>query len=148
MAPLFGHIDHKKLENLQTAKRLNSRQARWSLFTRFAFPVTYRPGTKNVRTDTVSHQHHTEAQSTSLEPVLSRTCFLATLRWDLDRKITAANPHPHCPPERLFVPLRHRRALIAWANTSVGTGHPEATHITQLLSARYWWPAMSREVVR
>ncbi|KAK3507516.1 hypothetical protein QTP70_028076 [Hemibagrus guttatus] len=39
--------DHRNLEYLQGAKRLNPRQARWALFfTRFVFTVTYRPGSK------------------------------------------------------------------------------------------------------
>uniref|UniRef100_A0A8C1WJF3 Integrase catalytic domain-containing protein n=1 Tax=Cyprinus carpio TaxID=7962 RepID=A0A8C1WJF3_CYPCA len=41
----------KNLEYLRTAKRLNPRQARWSLFfTRFNFTVSYRPGSKNTAT--------------------------------------------------------------------------------------------------
>ncbi|KAK3508503.1 hypothetical protein QTP70_031361, partial [Hemibagrus guttatus] len=40
--------DHRNLEYLHGAKRLNPRQARWALFfTRFQFMVTYRPGSKN-----------------------------------------------------------------------------------------------------
>ncbi len=37
--------DHKNLEYIRSAKRLNPRQARWALFfTRFLFTITYRPG--------------------------------------------------------------------------------------------------------
>ncbi len=44
--------DHRNLEYLRTTRRLNPRQARWSLFfTRFDFKVTYRPGMKNVKAD-------------------------------------------------------------------------------------------------
>lgn len=41
--------DHKNFEYIKNAKRLNPRQAHWSLFflTRFQFTVTYRPGSKN-----------------------------------------------------------------------------------------------------
>ncbi|MGL5583251.1 MAG: reverse transcriptase/ribonuclease H family protein, partial [Cetobacterium sp.] len=42
--------DHRNLEYLRDAKRLNHRQARWALFfTRFNFKVTYRPGDQNNR---------------------------------------------------------------------------------------------------
>ncbi len=38
--------DHKNLEYIQQAKRMNPRQARWSLFfNRFQFLLSYRPGT-------------------------------------------------------------------------------------------------------
>ncbi|KAK1799768.1 hypothetical protein P4O66_006300 [Electrophorus voltai] len=98
------------------------------------------PGERNVRADTLSGQNHAEAQSTSMEPVLSPTCFL-------DRQIEAANLHSHCPPNHLFVQLHLRQVLIMWAHTSVGTGHPEAIHTAELLSARYWWPAMHHDIV-
>ncbi|KAK2897100.1 hypothetical protein Q8A73_013480 [Channa argus] len=42
--PFIIWTDHKNLAHLLTAKRLNSRQARWSLFfDRFNFSLTYRP---------------------------------------------------------------------------------------------------------
>ncbi len=50
--PFTVLTDHRNLEYLKTARRLNPRQARWSLFfSRFVFTVTYRPGTKNIKAD-------------------------------------------------------------------------------------------------
>ncbi|KAK3548349.1 hypothetical protein QTP70_010580 [Hemibagrus guttatus] len=47
--------DHKNLEYIQQAKRLNPRQARWSLFfNRFQFILSYRPGSKNLKPDALS----------------------------------------------------------------------------------------------
>ncbi|CAJ0927619.1 unnamed protein product [Ranitomeya imitator] len=47
--------DHKNLTYLESAKRLNERQARWSLFfSRFDFVVSYLPGSKNVKADALS----------------------------------------------------------------------------------------------
>ncbi|CAJ0932031.1 unnamed protein product [Ranitomeya imitator] len=48
--------DHKNLTYLESAKRLNPRQARWSLFflSRFDFVVSYLPGSKNVKADALS----------------------------------------------------------------------------------------------
>ncbi|KAK1792895.1 hypothetical protein P4O66_001627 [Electrophorus voltai] len=94
--PFTVITDHKNLEYLQTTKRLNSRQARWFLFfSRIVFRVTYRLGEK--RADELSQQHHAEAQSSSQEPVLPPSCFLAAVTWDIDRSIEAMNPHPQCP---------------------------------------------------
>ncbi|KAK3531411.1 hypothetical protein QTP70_019261, partial [Hemibagrus guttatus] len=51
-------MDHRNLEYLRGAKRLNPRQARWAMFfTRFVFTVTYRPGSKNGKADTLSPQY-------------------------------------------------------------------------------------------
>ena len=53
--PFQVWTDHKNLEYLHTAKRLNSRQARWALFfARFNFHLAYRPGSKNVKPDALS----------------------------------------------------------------------------------------------
>ncbi len=50
--------DHKNLEYIKSAKRLNPRQARWALFfTRFQFTVTYRPGSKNSKADALSRRY-------------------------------------------------------------------------------------------
>ncbi|CAJ0968449.1 unnamed protein product [Ranitomeya imitator] len=47
--------DHKNLTYLESAKWLNPRQARWSLFfSRFDFVVSYLPGSKNVKADALS----------------------------------------------------------------------------------------------
>ena len=47
--PVTVYTDHNNLAYLQSAKRLNPREARWSLFfTRFNFVFTFRPGVKNV----------------------------------------------------------------------------------------------------
>ncbi len=55
--PFTVLTDHKNLEYLRSAKRLNPRQARWAMFfTRFNFTVTYRPGTKNIKADALSRQ--------------------------------------------------------------------------------------------
>ncbi|KAL0159656.1 hypothetical protein M9458_043381, partial [Cirrhinus mrigala] len=48
--PFIVLTDHRNLEYLKSARRLNPRQARWSLFfTRFNFKFTYRPGSKNTK---------------------------------------------------------------------------------------------------
>ncbi len=53
--PFTVLTDHKNIEYLRSAKRLNLRQARCALFfTRFQFTVTYRPGSKNVKADALS----------------------------------------------------------------------------------------------
>ena len=53
--PFVVWTDHKNLSYIQTAKRLNSRQARWSLFFgRFNFTLTYRPVTSNLMPSLVS----------------------------------------------------------------------------------------------
>ncbi|KAK1787887.1 hypothetical protein P4O66_016366 [Electrophorus voltai] len=58
-----------------------------------------------------------------------------------------SEPTPALPTNPSLLPICHRQALIAWAHASVGTGHPGSSRTAQLLSARYWWPAVNKEVV-
>ncbi|KAK2899295.1 hypothetical protein Q8A73_012424 [Channa argus] len=59
--PFIIWTDHKNLAHLRTAKRLYSRQARWSLFfDRFNFSLTYRPGSKNIKPGNLSRIHAPE----------------------------------------------------------------------------------------
>ncbi|CAJ0928476.1 unnamed protein product [Ranitomeya imitator] len=61
--------DHKNLIYLQSAKRLNPKQARWSLFfSRFDFVVSYLPGSKNVKADALSMSFLPDSPGV-LEPV-------------------------------------------------------------------------------
>ena len=47
--------DHKNLEYFMTAKKLNRRQARWSLFlARFDFLLHHRPGKSMGKSDALS----------------------------------------------------------------------------------------------
>ncbi len=68
--------DHKNLQYLREAKRLNPRQARWALFfTRFHFTVTYRPGHKNLKADAISRLHQPDPSVDNPEPFSRQLCL-------------------------------------------------------------------------
>ena len=49
--------DHKNLEYFKTAKKLNRRQARWSLYlSRFDFSLHHRPGKSSGKPDALSRR--------------------------------------------------------------------------------------------
>lgn len=53
--PFTVLTDHKNLQYLQKAKRLNPRQTQWALFyTSFNFQISYHPGDKNGRANALS----------------------------------------------------------------------------------------------
>jgi hypothetical protein len=55
--PVTVYIDHKNLEYFMSAKVLNRRQARWNIsLSRFNFVITYRPGSKQIRSDALSRR--------------------------------------------------------------------------------------------
>ena len=62
--PFLIWTDHRNLEYIRQAKRLNPRQARWAMFfTRFVFTLSYRPGSQNIKADALSRLYDTEERS-------------------------------------------------------------------------------------
>ncbi|CAJ0968840.1 unnamed protein product, partial [Ranitomeya imitator] len=102
--------DHKNLIYLESAKRLNPRQARWSLFfSRFDFVVSYLPGSKNVKADALSRSFWPDSPGV-LEPVgiLKEGVILSAISPDLRRVLQEfqADRPDRCPVGKLFVPDR------------------------------------------
>jgi hypothetical protein len=53
--PITVYTDHKNLEYFMSAKVLNRRQVRWSIsLLRFNFIITYRPDSKQIRSNALS----------------------------------------------------------------------------------------------
>ncbi len=145
--------DHKNLQYLQEAKRLNPRQARWALFfTRFRFKISYRPGSKNIKADALSRLHQPDPTPEEPEPILPHSIFTSPVLWSLDKQIQAATllePAPPGGPEgKKYVPSKLRLALLDSVHTSPGSGHPGSHRTLSLLRNRYWWPNMTRDVTR
>ncbi len=88
--------DHKNLEYLRSAKRLNPRQARWALFfTRFRFTVTYRPGSKNTKADALSRQTEETTQTSIHDNIIPEKLLVAPVQWDIMTEIEQLNLQRH-----------------------------------------------------
>ncbi|KAL0185426.1 hypothetical protein M9458_021123, partial [Cirrhinus mrigala] len=144
--------DHRNLEYLRSARRLNHRQARWALFfTRFDFTVTYRPGSKNTKADALSRQFESEYQPLSPDPILPSTLIVAPVQWDIVTELTelqATSPPPaDCPPDKLHVPQALRERVLQLVHCNPSSGHPGITATLQLLSNKFWWPTLRSDTV-
>uniref|UniRef100_A0A3Q3A042 Reverse transcriptase domain-containing protein n=1 Tax=Kryptolebias marmoratus TaxID=37003 RepID=A0A3Q3A042_KRYMA len=86
--PFMVWTDHKNLQYLRTAKRLNPRQARWALFfSRFVFTLSYRPGSKNVKPDALSRIHEPLTKtSPPIDFVLPSSARLAITRLAIEER--------------------------------------------------------------
>ncbi|KAK3575039.1 hypothetical protein QTP86_019784 [Hemibagrus guttatus] len=129
--------DHRNLEYLRGAKRLNPRQARWAIFfTRFMFTVTYRPGSKNGKADALSRHFETANDPGKPELILPATAILAPVQWDLMEEIRRAHtdepPLASCPPDRTFVPQLFRQQVMQWVHEAPSSGHPGIHRSMQL----------------
>ena len=77
--PFLVWTDHRNLEYLHTAKLLNPRQARWSLFfNQFNSTLSYRPGSKNVKPDALSRLHHSSSDTERINTILLARTMVAT----------------------------------------------------------------------
>lgn len=86
--PFLVWTDHKNLEYLQTAKKLNSRQPRWALFfNRFNFHLSYRPGSKNAKPDALSRIHCPDPAPEEPELILRRSCILGAVQWEVKEQV-------------------------------------------------------------
>lgn len=149
--PFLVWTDHKNLEYIRTAKRLNPRQARWSLFfNRFNFSLSYRPGSKNAKPDSLSRQFEPESAPQTPATILPSACFLGALTWEMESEVRQAldgvEVPEDCPVGRLFVPPHLRGRVVQWAHTSKLACHPGVSRTISFLTQRFWWPTMRREV--
>ena len=151
--PFLVLTDHKNLQYLRDAKRLNPRQARWALFfTRFTFTISYRPGSRNCRADALSRIHSTEETLEQPETIIPAGMVVSPIQWALDDQIAAATEAdpapPNTPANLTFVPRSLRTQLLTAAHSSPGTGHPGTAATVSLLRGRYWWPGLAKDVQR
>ncbi|KAK3526593.1 hypothetical protein QTP70_030729 [Hemibagrus guttatus] len=150
--PFMVLTDHKNLEYLRDAKKLNPRQAKWALFfTRFNFTISYRPGSKNVKADALSHINSPEESTDDPEPIIPEKLFVSPITWSeetLPESSASTNTPPGCPQGLQYIPHTWRTPLIHSSYTSLGTGHPGVNETLSLLKQRFWWPNMASDVRR
>ena len=149
--PFLIWTDHRNLEYIQAARRLNLRQASWAMFfTHFVFILSYRPGSQNTKADALSRLYDTEERSMNHTPIIPVFCLVAPVVWKLDADIERAlrtEPiPPQCPAGCLYVTSAVRDWLIYWAHTSPSSGHPGIGRTVRCLSGKYWWPTLAKGV--
>ncbi len=84
--PFLVWTDHKNLEYIHSAKRLNARQARWALFFGWLnFYHSYRPGSKNTKPDALSHLFEGPGRDAAPDTILPKWVVVASLSWDVER---------------------------------------------------------------
>lgn len=149
--PFTVLTDHKNLQYLKEAKRLNPHQARWALFfTRFHFTISYRPGPLNVKVDALSRIHTSEESVDEPEIIIPTQLISSPIQWTSPPVATEVPPTapPGCPPGLRYVPWTQRTPLIHTTHTSLGTGHPGADTTLSLLKDHFWWPNMAGDIRR
>ncbi|XP_061136628.1 uncharacterized protein LOC133155378 [Syngnathus typhle] len=149
--PFLVWTDHKNLQYIKNAKRLNSRQARWSLFfNSFNFTLSYRPGSKNAKPDALSRVYSPDPETKEPEPILHPRCVVGAVTWPIEEQVKQANgdapPPDGCPTNRLFVPPPLRPQVIHWGHTSRLACHPGVQRTLYVVQQRFWWSSMAADV--
>lgn len=151
--PFLVLTDHRNLEYIQAAKRLNPRQARWSLFfSCFQFTLTYRPGSKNVKADALSRIHDVPPTEKTPGPILMPQHIVAPIGWEMMELIQQAlpsDPVPNkCPQDKTYLPLAVRPQLLQWIHSIPSSGHPGSLRTLSLVANKSWWPSMTQDVTQ
>ncbi|KAI2644146.1 Transposon Tf2-6 polyprotein [Labeo rohita] len=121
--PFLVWTDHKNLEYIRSAKRLNARQASWALFFgRFNFSLSYRPGSKNTKPDALSRLFEGPGREAAPDTILPKGVVVGSLSWDVEQRVRKAvregeGPR-ECPEGRLFVPAALRPEVLCWGHES------------------------------
>ena len=145
-------MDHKNLEHLQTAKRLNSRQARWALFfSRFGFHLAYRPGSKNVKPDALSRYFENETTNSEPDTILRPEVFINAIEMQIEKTVRNAlateAARSRCPDNKMYAPACTRSEVIQWGHSSRLSGHPGANRTTSFIQRKFWWPEMREDIL-
>lgn len=148
--PIVVWTDHKNLAYLREAKRLRPRQSRWSLFfSRFDFVISYRPGSKNTKPDSLSRQFSPDS-TPPVGNIVPPSCFIGALNWEvMDRVRDAQRTEPdpgNGPPGKTYVPSSTRSCVIHWAHTARFSCHPGVSRTVALVRRRFWWPSLYRDI--
>ena len=106
----------------------------------FSFTLSYRPGSQNVKADSLSRMYDTEEWSTDPAPIIPASCLVAPVVWEVEADIERASrsePTPtQCPVGREYVPFDVRDRLICWAHTSPSSGHPGIGRTVRCLAGK------------
>ncbi|KAM5126258.1 LOW QUALITY PROTEIN: uncharacterized protein ACMZJ9_021553 [Mantella aurantiaca] len=142
--------DHKNLEYIESAKRLNSKQVRWSLFfSRFKISITYKSGAKIIKADALSRSFlGAEPGEDRQEPILLPGCVVAALLPDMAaelRQYQSESP-PEKPDNFLFVPLHLRLPTLQQFHDAKSPGHLGVKNTLVLVSRHVWWPSRNKDV--
>ncbi len=151
--PFIVWTDHRNLEYIRSAKRLNARQARWVLFFgRFEFSISYRPGSKNGKPDALSRQFGSTEGASSKEVILPHHCVVGAAVWGVEQTVKRALSHvtrsPRAPEGALFVPEAARLAVLRWGHSSKLAVHPGVRGTLAIIRQRFWWPTRERDIRR
>lgn len=122
-------IDHKSLKYLRTARRLNARQARWSLFLScFNYSCSYGPGSRNAKSDALSRQFSSAQDPVPLETILPSECLIGAALMRIEALVQEApDREPGQAINHLFIHFSVWPQVLRLGHSSRIACHPGAS---------------------
>lgn len=148
--PFQGWTDHKNLEYLCTAKRLNPREARWALFfCWFNFVLSYRPWTKNTKPDALSRiSEENGTPKNEVEFIFPDNVRLSMTQVESDlRQANQTQPPPaNSPSNRIFVPSNKIKEVLELCHNSHLFCHPGIAKTLFVIKSQFWSETLTKNV--
>lgn len=174
--PVTIHSDHKNLEYFTTTRRLNRRQARWSIFLAdFNFTITYRPGRLQGQPDALSRQpalkpkegdgiYDIQEQTllqpkhfifmTSDPPIINRikeaypsdSLAQSLLASQEDDPTITIRNELIYKHNKVYIPKSLRNEVLHSRHDAKLAGHFGISRTTKLTNRDYWWPQIKNHV--
>lgn len=86
--PFLIWTDHKNLVYFRSAKRPNSRQARWSLSLAALISRAHVDQVRNLKPNALSRPFSPDSSSSESAPILHSSCFLGAAQWEIEAVFT------------------------------------------------------------
>lgn len=127
-----------------------TRQAQWSLFFNcFNFPLTFKPGSKNVKPDTLSCQFLPPDVLEIEKNIVPPARVVGTLTWNIEGRsvrLKKLNLTWAKDPLGLYVPSIIRSKVLTWLHSSKLSFHTGSSHMLSLAKRHIWWPSINQDI--
>ncbi|KAK1791331.1 hypothetical protein P4O66_013347 [Electrophorus voltai] len=125
--------------------------SRWGLFfTWFDFTISYRPSTKNIKTEALFLQWESSLPSAPPSTVIPGVRIVAPIQWGDEKAVCQARltePNPGGGPLGwLYVPKAVRVHVLECGCASPFSVHPGVTRTLEFLRRQFWWPSMEPDI--
>ena len=111
--PFLVSMDHKNLEYIRSAKRLNSRQARWALFfNHIDFSLSYHPSTKNIKPDALFRLFDPDSIPKSQSFIMPSSCTVGAVTRGIEERVRQTTIKSNIPDVCLQVSHQPSAGLL------------------------------------